>query len=193
MAEAIPLIVGITGASGSLIAQRTVEALIAHTPAPLWLIFTETALRVWQHELPGQPLPQHPRIVTYRNDDLFAPPASGSCPTGGMVVVPCSMGSLAKMAHGMADTLLGRAADVTLKERRPLIVVPRESPLSGIHLSNMLTLAQTGATIVPPMLTFYHGANSIEAMVDDLALHIVALLGYASPRQSWDPLMVAGL
>lgn len=180
-----PIVVGVTGASGAPLALATLEALLQYTDWPVECIFTETARRVWVHELPGVAFPHDPRIEYYENGDFFAPPASGSHPTRGMVVVPCSMGSLAKMAHGVADSLLLRAVDVTLKERRPLLVAPREAPLSIIHLENMATLARAGAAIVPPMLTFYHGALDARVQATYFAYHLLQLLGADTPRPQW--------
>ncbi|HIE65426.1 MAG: flavin prenyltransferase UbiX [Nitrospira sp.] len=104
-------------------------------------------------------------LVCCDERDMTAPIASGSVPTEGMVVAPCSMKALAAIAHGISSTLVERAADVTLKEKRPLILIPRETPLSRIHLKNMLILADMGATLMPAMPAFYHRPKSIDDMV----------------------------
>ncbi len=106
--------------------------------------------------------------VTYDADDLGAAIASGTFPTDGMIVVPCSMKTLAGIVTGYSENLLLRAADVTLKEQRPLVLVPRETPLSRIHLRNLLTAAEVGCTIVPPMLSFYGGQETLAAQVDQV-------------------------
>ncbi|MFQ5580140.1 MAG: UbiX family flavin prenyltransferase [Nitrospiria bacterium] len=104
-------------------------------------------------------------LVCCNEGDMASPIASGSVPTEGMVVAPCSMKALAAIAHGISSTLVERAADVTLKEKRPLILIPRETPLSRIHLGNMLLLADMGATLMPAMPAFYHRPKSIDDMV----------------------------
>lgn len=148
-------------------------------------IFTENAEEVWRYELQEELPAPHPLLRIYRNRDLFAPPASGSHASLGMVIAPCSMGTLGKIAHGIADNLLTRAADVTLKEGRRLILVPRESPLSPIHLENMLRLANMGVVIMPPMLCTYHRPESIEQMVKEFVEHIAEQLGLDANRRPW--------
>ena len=109
----------------------------------------------------------------YGEKEWFAPAASGSNPADAMVVCPCSMGSLAAMAHGLADNLIERAADVMLKEKRPLILVPRETPFSLIHLRNMTQLAESGATILPANPGFYHRPQSVNEVVDFIVARIL--------------------
>lgn len=120
-------------------------------------------------EIPDQNLEQ---LKVFSNDDFYAPIASGSEGATHMVVAPCSMGSLARIAHGMSTCLLERCADVMLKERRSLVICPRETPVSAIHLQNMITLIQAGASIVPAMPAFYNRPQSI----DDLAMFVVERL-----------------
>lgn len=146
---------------------------------------TETARAIWMHELPETPFPYSERLLCYDNSNLFAPPASGSHPSHGMLVVPCSMGSMAKMAHGIGDSLLLRAADVCLKERRSLILAPRETPLSLIHIENMKKLTCAGAIIAPPVLSFYNHETTLEQIAREFAYHLIELLGYPSPRTEW--------
>jgi 4-hydroxy-3-polyprenylbenzoate decarboxylase len=109
----------------------------------------------------------------YGEKEWFAPAASGSNPADAMVVCPCSMGSLAAMAHGLADNLIERAADVMLKEKHPLILVPRETPFSLIHLRNMTQLAESGATILPANPGFYHRPQSVNEVVDFIVARIL--------------------
>ena len=183
--ESAPLLIGITGATGAALARSLLYLLLRYTSFPLHVVFTATGAAVWRYEL-GEELPTpSERLTLHAHDNLFSPLASGSFPTRGMVIAPCSMGTLAKIASGVTDNLLVRAADVTIKERRPLYLVPRESPLSPIHLRNLLTLAEMGAVIAPPMLTFYHHPTSIEEMVMDFAAHLCHLLGVDVPRRAW--------
>lgn len=111
-------------------------------------------------------LPADSKLRIYNNDEIEAAPASGSFLSSGMIVIPCSMASLSALAHGSARTLLERSADVMIKEKRPLVVVPRETPLSTIHLGNMLTLARAGVHIVPAMPAFYHQPVTLDDMVN---------------------------
>jgi 4-hydroxy-3-polyprenylbenzoate decarboxylase len=172
-ARALPVVVGITGASGSILAFRLVRELLT-MDIPVELILTEKSFQVVLEELGlkvgggesheksariveylGLPEDRRPLLSVFGNHQLDAPPSSGTHRTRGMVVIPCSMGTLGRIAAGIGDNLVARSADVTLKENRRLILVPRESPLNGIHLRNMLGLNQLGVIILPPMLTFY--------------------------------------
>lgn len=184
------LTVAVTGASGSIYAERLLIAL-GRNGHEVSLIITEPAKLVLQEEL-GWDLNCDPEtmaariskyigapkanITCYANSDLAAPLASGSHRVDGMIVIPCTMGSLARIAAGTADNLLERAADVTLKERRPLILVPRETPLNQIHLRNLLSLAQMGVHIVPAMPAFYHQPRSIADLADFIAGRVLDLL-----------------
>lgn len=174
-----PWTVALTGASGSVYGIRLVKVL-TELGYPVALVISEAARLVIQEEL-GVSLKNYTRLeslaeilgpglegklTAYAPKDLAAPIASGSYPTAGMVVVPCSMGTLGAIASGVSQNLIHRAADCTLKEGRPLILVPRETPLNAIHLENMLKLARLGVRVVPAMPAFYSGAQSIEEMVD---------------------------
>jgi len=116
-------------------------------------------------------------LVAYGKEEWFAPVASGSNPAEAMIVCPCTMGSLAAIAQGLADSLIERAADVMLKEKRPLILVPRETPFSLIHLRNMTQLAEAGATILPANPGFYHRPQSVEAVVDFIVARVLDQIG----------------
>ncbi|PID90366.1 MAG: aromatic acid decarboxylase [Bacteroidetes bacterium] len=176
---------GVTGASGSIIGQKILELLRAQEGVRVECIFSRAGAAVWEHEL-GVGLPTEDEVLCIHGDDaLFAPVASGSHPSEGMIIAPCSMGTLGKIAHGLADTLLTRAAGVCLKEGRRLVLVPRESPLTAIHLENMQRLAAAGAVIMPPMMTFYHGADSVEGMVGEFAHHVLERFGLPSNRWQW--------
>jgi 4-hydroxy-3-polyprenylbenzoate decarboxylase len=175
-ASTLPTVVAITGASGSILGFRLVHALL-QMDQPVHLIVSSRSYPVIHEEmaltLPVSPEQQAvtvlthlgldlgrytPMLTCYANTHLGAPPASGTYLTRGMVVIPCSMTTLGKLASGVSDNLATRAADVTLKERRPLILLPRESPLNRIHLGNMLRLDEAGALILPPVLSFYQTA-----------------------------------
>ena len=165
-----PVIVGISGASGVVLARGTVGELLRRD-VPTIVVCSNGGRLVWQEEM-DEPFTEalaewreHPRFTFYPISDLRAPIASGTYPTSGMVIVPCSMNSLASLAHGLSGNLLLRAADVCLKERRRLVLVPRETPLHAIHLENMLTLARMGAVLLPPEPAFYLKPRSIGDIV----------------------------
>lgn len=164
------LIVGISGASAPQYGIALLRALRGIEGVDTHLVISAGALRTVPLET-GMSAAQVRALadVAHKPGDLAAPIASGSYPTSGMVVVPCSMKSLAAIAHGYSDDLLARAADVCLKERRRLVLVTRETPLSLIHLRNMVAVTEAGATVLPPMPAFYHRPAS----VDDLIAHTV--------------------
>jgi len=171
------LVVAITGASGSLYAARLLHwlrQLRQTTPLEVGLVLSENALTVWEWEV-GAPFPEE--FPCYDRKDYFAPFASGSAQYEAMVIIPCSMGTVGRLAAGISDDLIGRAADVMLKERRKLILVPRETPLHAGHLENLLRLAQLGAYIVPAMPAFYSRPHSIEALVDTVVFRVLDLIG----------------
>ncbi len=165
-----PVVVGISGASGSMMALATVEELLRRE-TPTVLVCSNAGRLVWQEELDvsfTETLAlwqEHPKFTFYPINDLRAPIASGTYPTRGMVMVPASMNSIASVANGLSSNLLLRAADVCLKENRRLVLVPRESPLHSIHLENMLKLARMGAVVLPPEPAFYLKPQSVEDVV----------------------------
>jgi flavin prenyltransferase len=178
------LVVGISGASGTIYGQRAVEKLVG-LGWEVHLLVSSSAWKVMQAELgiaaasPSIPLTAwlnvteqqaREQIVTYNIRDIAAPMASGTFRAHGMLVIPASMKTVAAMAHGYSDNLLTRCADCFLKERRPLVIVPRETPLSTIHLENMLTLARAGAHILPAMPGFYHNPATIDDLVDFIVM-----------------------
>ncbi|MBI6875211.1 UbiX family flavin prenyltransferase [Clostridium aciditolerans] len=165
-------IIGITGASGSIYAVRLIEELIKRN-CEVYLVATDNGKKVFEYELKYQfndwvdnLNSKNNRIKICNIDDMFFSIASGSFKTDGMIILPCSMATIAKLAAGIADNLLIRAGDVMLKEKRKLILVPRETPLSSIHLKNMLTLSELNVTIIPPMPAFYNHPSSIEDIVN---------------------------
>lgn len=171
------LIVAITGASGTVYAKRLLEVL-REKKVETHLIVSKAAEKVIEHEL-GMKKKDLEKLAchVYGVDDLCAPFMSGSFQTDGMIIVPCSMKTLAGIASGYADNLILRAADVTLKEGRRLIVVPRETPLSSIHLRNMLSLARLGVAVVPAMPAFYHKPKKIDDLVDFVVGKVLDCLG----------------
>lgn len=174
----LPIVVGITGASGAILAQRCIEELATRGREAI-VVCTAAGVMVWQQEL-GTSLKQWLQGHSVRSfpiNHVGAPIASGTYPTGGMVIIPCSMNSLAAVAHGLSSNLLERAADVTIKEGRPLVIVPRETPLSVIHLRNMLTVAELGVRVVPPMPPFYAQPQRIEEIVDYTVARALLALG----------------
>ncbi len=177
-----PVVVGISGASGAILARSTVDELLRRE-APTIVVCSNAARLVWQEELEvsfNETLSQwreYPHFTHYHIGDLRAAIASGTYATAGMVIVPCSMNSIASMAHGLAGNLLLRAADVCLKERRQLVVVPRETPLHATHLENMLSLARAGAVILPPEPAFYLKPQGVEDIARFVAERVLAALG----------------
>ena len=155
-----PVVVGITGASGSLLARAAIDVLL-DMGVPMIASASSAARMVWREEMDesfGAALERWTDggdFTHYPSGDLAAPIASGTFPVRGMAIVPCSMATAAAVAHGFADNLIRRAADVTLKERRPLVMVPRESPLSALHLENLAAAARLGAAVIPPEPAFY--------------------------------------
>lgn len=196
--------VAITGASGSIYAQRTLMHMAASGVVErINLIMSEAAKTVAKVELAVDlahadratinrwlGLPADSRLVhLHRLDNIAARPSSGSHPQEGMVIVPCSMGTLGAIASGAGTNLIHRAADVTLKENRRLVIVPRETPYNAIHLENMLRLSRAGAHIVPASPGFYHRPQTIDALVDHLVFRILDHLGVPhSPAIQWQGL-----
>lgn len=173
----------ITGASGAPYAVRLLQAL-NEADVPVGLIVSRTGWRLLAEELGISSEAElraasgpWRRVVLYGDDDRGATPASGSAPSRGMVVCPCSMGTLASIAQGTTRSLIERSADVALKERRRLILVPRETPYSAIHLENMLRLTHAGATILPASPGFYHRPERLEDIIDFVAGRILQHLG----------------
>jgi 4-hydroxy-3-polyprenylbenzoate decarboxylase len=195
------LVVAVGGASGSIYAKRLLDVL-ARDPekAEVALCFSKSGLEVWKHEIGADPAYPFARVGTaglrpdgpvagglepsqgsnikrWALDDFRAPFASGSAGWQAMVVVPCSTGGLARIAHGVSDDLIGRAADVMLKERRKLVLVVREAPLSLIHLENMLAVTRAGAVVLPAAPSFYSHPSTVEALIDTVVGRVLDQLG----------------
>ena len=171
------LIVGITGATGAIFGIRLLEAL-KNTEVETHLVLSKWAIQTIEHET-TYTLKQVRALATldHSEGNMGATISSGSFVTEGMVVVPCSMRSLAAIAHGTGDHLIHRAADVILKERRKLVLVTREMPLSDVHLENMLKLSRMGVTIMPPMPAFYNRPTSLDDMIDHVVARILDQFG----------------
>lgn len=168
-------VVAVTGASGAIYARRLLEELKRAGHDTLLLISDE-AKGVMKHE--NEDLKNFLELATqtFSEHDLDSPASSGSARTAGMVIIPCSMKTVSCIAHGMSDNAITRAADVTLKEHRPLILVPRETPLSIIHLRNLLRVSEAGAIVLPAMPAFYIKPKSIDDMVNFIAGKVLDLL-----------------
>ncbi len=188
------VILAMTGGSGAAYARRLLERLLradGDEPPEIHLIVSEAAGKVIEQEL-QVPIdvndetsvravlqaPAGDRVVWHHAKDVAAPPASGSFRTRGMVIVPCSTGTLGRIASGASTNLIERSADVCLKERRRLILVPRETPYSRIHLENMLRVTDAGAVVLPASPGLYHNPRSVEDLVDFVVDRILDHLGY---------------
>ena len=193
------LTVAITGASGAILARELLRALEADDRVSrVHVVASENSLRVLAEELQisgrtkllekllGAAAPA--KTIQHSDADIGAPIASGSHPSAGMIVLPCSMGTLAAIANGLANSLIARAADVTLKERRPLLLCVRETPFNRIHLRNMTLAAEAGATIFPVIPAFYiHSADSTE-LARQFVCRVLAHIGLPQPgAYVWKP------
>lgn len=181
-------VVGVTGATGTIYAIRLLEALKEFAEVNTHLIMSEWAKKNLAIETTySWDYIQSLADVVYDNNDLGAKTASGSFLTQGMVIVPCSMKTLSSIASGLCDNLISRTADVMLKEGRKLVVCPRETPLSAIHLENMLKLARLGVRVVPPMPAFYNYPRTIDDLIVHQVMKILDQFGltYAKGKR-WD-------
>lgn len=175
------IVVGVTGASGAPYAKRLLGWLAERRrtvgDVEVGVCLSPTAPEVWQLECGGDLREELGDLPVWGQRDYKAPFASGSAGWHAMAIVPCSMGTCARIAHGISDTLLTRAADVMMKERRTLVVVPRETPLSVIHLENLTTLARAGAVVMPAMPSFYGRTKTLEQAVDTVVGRVIDHLG----------------
>lgn len=181
------MLVAISGASGALYAKRLLDALAEAerqvADLQVAICFSSKGRQVWQHELPGESPRGFPEL---HNDDFTCSFASGSALWHAVVVVPCSVGRAGRIASGMADNLISRAADVALKERRKLVLVLRETPLSLIHLENLLTLARAGAIVLPAAPAFYSKPTTVAEVADTVVARILDQLGIGvRPATRW--------
>jgi 4-hydroxy-3-polyprenylbenzoate decarboxylase len=181
------IIVGISGASGCIYGIRLLQALRRQSDLEIHLVVSRSGGITLRLENPEWELNavQELAHVVHREGDIAASIASGSFAVEAMVVAPCSMRSLAAIAHGMSDNLLTRAADVMLKERRKLVLVTRETPLHAVHLKNMLAVSEMGAIVLPPMPGFYHQPKTMEDLIDHVVGKILDSLGL--PHELFPP------
>jgi 4-hydroxy-3-polyprenylbenzoate decarboxylase len=179
-----PVVVAITGASGAPYGVRLLEVL-ARNRVPVWLIPSSHGMRLLRDECAIDSLEAlqaatggtWSEVTVFPDSDRGALPASGSQRTAGMVICPCSMGTVAAIAGGTSRSLVERAADVTLKERRPLLLVPRETPLSLVHLRNLVRVAEAGAVVLPAAPGFYHRPTAVAELVDFIVQRVLDQLG----------------
>jgi 4-hydroxy-3-polyprenylbenzoate decarboxylase len=175
-----PVVLAVTGASGAPYGVRLLEVLARHQ-VPVWLIVSSHGMRLLDAECGISSLDtlreatggDWSSVVPFSDGDRGALPASGSQPTRGMVICPCSMGTVAAVAAGTSRSLVERAADVTLKERRKLVLVPRETPLSLVHLRNLVTVTEAGGVVIPAAPGFYHRPASVAELVDFIVQRVL--------------------
>jgi flavin prenyltransferase len=182
------IIIAITGASGSIYAHRLIGKIAQNSDefSEVALVFSPNAEKIWEEELGSPPTllfktPFH----LYSKNDFYAPFASGSAQFDTMIIVPCSMGILGRIASGVSDDLITRAADVILKERRTLILVPRETPYNLIHIRNMETITLAGGIICPATPSFYHKPKTIDELADTVVDRVLDLSKITNFTQRW--------
>jgi len=180
------IIIAITGASGSVYAKTLLEKLtmLREPPKEIAVIFSDTAKEIWKYET-GHEFSASTPAKEYDNRSFFAPFASGSSDYDTMIICPVSMGMLGRIAGGTSENLIARAADVMLKERRKLILVPRETPYNLIHIRNMETLTLAGAIICPATPSFYSKPRTIEDLVNTVVERILSLAGFEEENYRW--------
>jgi 4-hydroxy-3-polyprenylbenzoate decarboxylase len=180
------IIVAVTGASGVIYAKLLLGQLRDFLPVleEIAVIFSDNAFDIWKYEI-GLPFQPESPFRLYSKNDFNAPFASGSSDFKSMIICPCSMGTLGRIAGGISDDLITRAADVMLKERRPLILVPRETPLNLIHIENMRTVTLAGGIICPAIPSFYSGPENIEDLAKTVVFRILNLAGFEIDYKSW--------
>jgi 4-hydroxy-3-polyprenylbenzoate decarboxylase len=180
------IILAVTGASGSIYALKLLEKLaeLKSLPAEIAVIFSDTAKEIWEAET-GKKYSPVPPAKEYCYKTYYAPFASGSSQYDTMIICPASMGSIGRIANGTSDDLIARTADVMLKERRRLIIVPRETPYSLIHIKNMKTLTLAGAIICPATPSFYSNPKTIDDLVMTVVNRIIDLAGFENNSFRW--------
>lgn len=180
------IILAVTGASGSVYAFNLLKKLqqLKSPPEEIAVVFSETAKEIWKSET-GQKYSPIPPAKEYDNNTYFAPFASGSSLYDTMIICPASMGTMGRIANGTSEYLITRAADVMLKEKRRLILVPRETPYSLIHINNMKTLTMAGAIICPATPSFYSNPRTIEDLVMTVVDRIIDLAGFDNKSYRW--------
>ena len=186
MNNKLKIVVAITGASGSIYAKVLIDSLVKLKDQieEVGIVMSNNAKDVWKYELNNELYKNYP-FTFYEKNNFFAPFASGSSKFNVMIVCPCSMGTLARIAHGISDDLITRSADVMLKERRKLILVTRESPLNIIHINNMKTITEAGAVICPASPSFYSRPNDMEELAKTVTNRVIDLCGLTQDSFRW--------
>jgi len=184
--EKLKIIIGVTGASGAIYAKVLFDSLFQYNEqvAEVAVLFSDNAKGVWSYELGNSEYEQLP-YTFYQKDDFHSPVASGSAGYHAMIIVPCSMGTLGRIASGVSNDLMTRAADVMLKERRKLILVARETPLSLIHINNMKTITEAGGIICPATPSFYSHPKTMEELAATVTNRALSLAGIKVDGYSW--------
>lgn len=185
MSEKRKIVVAITGASGSIYAQLLLDSLTKIPTLEVGVVLSDNAKIVWQHELKNQNYNSYP-FSFYNKTDFNAPFASGSAQYDTMIVIPCSMGTLGRIASGVSDDLLTRAADVILKERRKLVLVARETPLNLIHINNMKTITLAGGIICPATPSFYSQPKNITEVAQTVVDRVLDLVNLKNESFRWN-------
>lgn len=180
------IVVGITGASGTIYAQRLIGKLtdFSESLGEVAVIFSDTGREVWNYEL-GSNFPRSELIREFSNNSFFAPPASGSAGYDAMVVIPCTAGTMGRIANGTSNDLIARSADVMLKERKPLVLVLRESPYNLIQIENMRTITLAGGIVFPASPSFYSKPENMVQLVDTVVDRVLGIIGIESNGFRW--------
>ena len=181
------VVVALSGASGSIYAKLLLDRLVLlkEQYSEITLVLTDNAKDIWSYELENKSYENYPFKI-YKNNDFYAPFASGSSLFNTMIICPCSMGTLGRIAHGVSDDLITRAADVILKERKKLILVPRETPYNLIHIKNMELLTLAGGIICPATPSFYSKPQSIEELVNTVIDRVLDIAGFNIRAKRWN-------
>jgi flavin prenyltransferase len=182
----LKIVIGVTGASGAIYGKILLESMarLKEQTESCGVIFSDNAISVWNFEIGPFDAKAVPFIL-YKPDDFFAPVASGSAGFDAMIICPCSMGTLGRIASGISNDLMTRAADVMLKERKKLILVPREAPYNLVHIRNMETLTLAGAVILPASPSFYSKPESLDDVVRTVTDRALAMAGFDIPSFRW--------
>lgn len=178
------IIIAVTGASGSIYAKLLLDFFTSINNVEIGVVMSDNARVVWEHELSNMDYKNYP-FTFYSKNDFNAPFASGSAKYDTMVVVPCSMGTLGRIANGISNDLLTRSADVILKERRKLVLVARETPYNLIHINNMKVVTEAGGIICPATPSFYSNPTTIEDVAKTVVDRVIDLVGFDSKSYRW--------
>ncbi len=178
------IIVAITGASGSIYAKLLLDFLTQENNIEVGVVMSENAKTVWKHELENEDYKNY-SFTFYDKTNFYAPFASGSAKYDTMIIIPCSMGTLGRIANGISNDLLTRAADVVLKERRKLILVARETPYNLIHINNMKSVTEAGGIICPATPSFYSNPKTVEELANTVVNRIIDLMELENDSYRW--------